>query len=71
MTRRCAVDLSRANWRKSSYSGNEGCVEIAFMDGAIAVRDAKRRTGSILVFTLTEWEAFTRGVRDGEFDSPP
>jgi hypothetical protein len=65
------VDLSRANWRKSSYSGAEGCVEVAFIDGGIAVRDAKRRTGSILVFTFAEWDAFTQGVRDGEFDPPP
>jgi hypothetical protein len=64
------VDLSRANWRKSSYSGSEGCVEIAFVDGDIVVRDSKRRAGSVLVFTRTEWEAFTHGVRDGEFDAP-
>ncbi|WP_110945569.1 DUF397 domain-containing protein [Streptomyces avicenniae] len=30
-------------WRKSSYSDGEGqnCVEIAMLDGAVAVRDSK------------------------------
>jgi hypothetical protein len=64
------VDLSQAIWRKSSYSGGTGCVEVAFVDGAIAIRDSKSRTGSILLFTVPEWKAFTAGVRDGEFDPP-
>jgi hypothetical protein len=58
-------------WRKASYSGNGGasCVECAELpDGGMAVRDTKDRTGPVLTFTPAEWEAFTAGVRDGEFD---
>ncbi|TYK46222.1 DUF397 domain-containing protein [Actinomadura decatromicini] len=35
--------LSQAQWRKSTYSGgNEGeCVEIANLNGRIAIRDSK------------------------------
>jgi hypothetical protein len=62
------VDLSRATWRKSSRSGTNGCVEVAVVDGRIAVRDSKDRRGPALVFTPLEWEAFVGGVRDGEFD---
>lgn len=64
------VDLSQARWRKSSYSGSGGCLEVAFVGDAIAVRDSKDRTGPVLLFTRREWEAFTAGVRDGEFDPP-
>jgi len=43
-------------------------VEVAFVDGKVAVRDSKDRRGPVLVFTPAEWEAFVGGVRDGEFD---
>ena len=64
------VDLSRAEWFKSSRSGaTKECVEVAFLDGGmVGVRDSKNPTGPALVFTPGEWEAFTAGVADGEFD---
>lgn len=63
-------DLPDASWRKSARSGHNGCVEVAFASGRIAVRDSKDRQGPVLVFTSREWEAFVGGVRDGEFDLP-
>jgi hypothetical protein len=64
------VDLSHAEWQKSSRSGPncDNCVEVAFVDGAIAVRDSKNPTGSTLIFTPDEWDAFVGGAKDGEFD---
>jgi hypothetical protein len=44
------------------------CVEVAFVDGAIAVRDSKNTAGPVLVFTRGEWDAFVEGAKDGEFD---
>jgi hypothetical protein len=65
------VDLSSAAWRKSTYSNANGCVEVAFVDTRVAVRDSKDRTGPVLVFGSHEWEAFLNGVRAGEFDQRP
>jgi Domain of unknown function (DUF397) len=62
------VDLSTAKWRKSSFSGTNGCVEIAFVEGQVAVRDSKQRYGPVLLFTAHEWTAFLAGARVGEFD---
>jgi uncharacterized protein DUF397 len=65
------MDLSRAEWRKSSWSGGNGgdCVEVARnLPGAVAVRDSKDPGGPKLVFTPDEWRAFTAGVTAGEFD---
>jgi hypothetical protein len=69
-TKGYSVDLSRAQWRKSTRSGPncDNCVEVAFVDGAIAVRDSKNASGPALVFTPAEWDAFVGGAKDGEFD---
>jgi hypothetical protein len=61
-------DLATEDWRKSSWSGDNGCVEIAFLEDGVAVRDSKNATGPVLLFTAAEWEAFMRGVRGGEFN---
>jgi hypothetical protein len=61
------VDLSRAQWRKSSYSGTNGCVEVALADDEIAVRDSKNPAGPVLLFTGHEWQAFVAGIEAGEF----
>jgi Domain of unknown function (DUF397) len=64
------VDLSTARWRKSSFSGGNGCVEVAVVGNRVAVRDTKDRRGPVLLFTADEWQAFLAGVQDGEFDLP-
>ena len=56
-------------YEKSSISGNNGsCVEAHEHNGQIHVRDSKNPDGGFLTFTRAEWEAFTGGVRLGEFD---
>ncbi len=67
------VDLAHAVWRKSSQSGpfTDNCVEVAFAQDVVAVRDSKDRSGPVLVFTRSEWEAFVGGTKSGEFDLQP
>ncbi|MCX0269443.1 DUF397 domain-containing protein [Nocardia zapadnayensis] len=64
------VDLSTARWFKSSRSaGGRECVEAAFLDGGmVGVRDSKNPAGPALVFTPTEWDAFTATLRTGDLD---
>ncbi len=64
------VDLSRAVWRKSTASGpnTDNCVEVAFVDEAILLRDSTQPDGPVLVFNQGEWDAFVEGARLGEFD---
>jgi hypothetical protein len=66
------MDLSRLNWRKASYSGGNGggCVEIASLLGAVAVRDSKDPDGPVLAFTAAEWKMLTRRVKSGRLDRP-
>jgi hypothetical protein len=70
------VDLSGAQWRKSSFSDNSntggnggGCVEVAFLAGGhVALRDSKDRSLAPHIYRPDEWAAFVAGVRAGEFD---
>ena len=61
---------SGASWRKSSFSGNNGCVETTESPEVVWVRDSKDLGGPVLAFTRHEWTAFLAGVRAGEFDGP-
>lgn len=65
------VDLSRAAWRKSTYSGGNGgqCVEVATnLPGLVAIRDSKDPEGAKLVVSAEEWRTFLSGLRDGKFE---
>jgi hypothetical protein len=60
------MDLDRATWRKSSYSGTNGgnCVEVARnLPGAVAVRDSKDPDRAALVFAPADWAAFTASLK--------
>lgn len=64
------MDLTHADWRKASYSSNNGgaCVEVARnLSGIVAVRDSKDPEGPALVFTPQGWRAFAAAVAAGEF----
>jgi hypothetical protein len=65
------MDVTRAQWRKSSRSSANGgqCVEVAGnLPGVVAVRDSTDPAGPRLVLTPHDWTAFTRRVRDGRLD---
>ncbi|WP_424536293.1 DUF397 domain-containing protein [Sphaerisporangium viridialbum] len=67
-----ATDLSKARWRKSSRSGNNGgeCVEVATnLPEVVALRDSKNPTGPVLLLTPSGWRAFLSGVKGSQFDA--
>jgi hypothetical protein len=60
------LDLTYAQWRKSSYSsGNGACVEIADLPDAVAVRDSKDPAGPKLIFKPADWHAFVSAMAGG------
>lgn len=60
-------DLTRAAWRKSSYSGGSGnCVEVVGRPGFVGVRDSKDPGGPALVLTLTAWRAFASRMKSSK-----
>lgn len=63
------VPSSAPAWRKSTFSGADGCVEFAQLsDGHIAVRNSKVPQDGMVVFTRAEIDAFLSGAACGEFD---
>ena len=59
------IDLSRAEWRKSSHSSQDGnCVEVARnLPGLVAVHNSKQPDGVNLVVSQQAWRVFLKGVR--------
>ncbi|POX43512.1 DUF397 domain-containing protein [Streptomyces sp. Ru73] len=60
------LDLTRAQWQPSGQA--VGDVQIAFVDGFIAMRDRRSPDGPAVVFSPGEWRGFMLRARDGEFD---
>jgi hypothetical protein len=54
------LDLTRAQWSKSSYSSANGaCVEVAQnLPGVVALRDSKDPDGPKLLISSAEWQIF-------------
>ena len=59
------VDLSCAEWHKSSHSSQSGnCVEVARnLPWLVAVRDSKEPDGAKLVVSRETWQEFIGAVR--------
>ncbi|MEV4866684.1 DUF397 domain-containing protein [Streptomyces ossamyceticus] len=59
-------DLTKARWRKSSFSGSTGgdCVEMADgFPGTVPVRDSKNTGGPVLLVGPDAWRTFVDGLR--------
>ncbi|MEO3924851.1 DUF397 domain-containing protein [Micromonosporaceae bacterium B7E4] len=60
------ADLTGAQWRKSTRSGDNGgdCVEVADnLADVVAVRDSKDQAGPALAFSPYVWSAFVAAVK--------
>jgi hypothetical protein len=64
------MDLSAATWHKSSYSsgGNDNCVEVAVLPGAVAIRDSKDPSGPAHVIHPDAFRHLTAGIKHGRRD---
>ena len=59
-------DFTKSSWSKNNP---KTCVAVAIKSEGVAVRDTKDSTKQTLFFTHAEWDAFTKGVKSGEFDA--
>jgi len=59
------INLSRAEWHKSSHSSQSGnCVEVARnVPGLVAVRDSREPDATKLVISRAAWRTFLKNIR--------
>jgi hypothetical protein len=60
------MDLTYAEWRKSSRSGSNGgaCVEVARnLPRIVAIRDSKNPDGPVLIVSRDTWAQFITRLR--------
>jgi hypothetical protein len=62
------VDLGDVRWTRSTRCDNSNCVEVAFIDDLVVVRNSAEPFGPMLLHTRAEWAAFTAAVKAGDFD---
>lgn len=62
-------DLARAPWVQNSRGGQREGVQVAYVNGQVAVRDGKDPQGPVLTFRPSDWQAFLNSVRGGLFNS--
>jgi hypothetical protein len=65
------MDLTSAEYRKSSYSSANGgnCVEVARnLPGLVAIRDSKNPDAGALALAPAAFAALTARIRAGHFD---
>lgn len=57
-------------WQKSSFSNNGSaeCVQLMGIEGGVAVGDSKSPDRPELRYTPSEFAAFIKGIKAGEFD---
>ena len=62
-------DLSRAEWRVSSYTGGNGdCVELAGLSAVTAVRDSKNPDGGTILFGRSTFARLLTEIKHGQHD---
>jgi hypothetical protein len=60
------MNVHEAVWFKSSHSnGTQACVEVAYLPGAVAMRDSKEAAGPVLSSTYEGWRAFVGSLAEG------
>ncbi|MFG2228067.1 DUF397 domain-containing protein [Streptomyces sp. NPDC048644] len=64
------VDLTNADWAKSELSnGGDNCLEVAFVDGVVALRDSVDvgdPNAQVLIISREDYSVFTKSVRAGQ-----
>lgn len=53
-------------WRRASKCESRACVEVAFGEGVVLLRNSTDPQGLALRFTTEEWQVFCAGVESGE-----
>ena len=48
--------------------GNGACVEVAYANGQVFLRDSQDRLGPIIPYSGSSWRSFLTDAKQGQFD---
>jgi predicted secreted Zn-dependent protease len=57
---------SSVQWHRSSQCTNGACVEIAWLDKIVAIRNSAAPS-TVIISTREDWARFVAGIKDGSF----
>jgi hypothetical protein len=57
------ADTERLQWRKSAQCESSACVEVAYREGGVVLRDGKDPNGPQLTFAVGDWAVFLEWTR--------
>ena len=57
------IRTSALLWRRSSACADSSCVEVAFANHVVLLRNSKYPESGTLVFSHEEWEVFTANLK--------
>jgi hypothetical protein len=55
-------------WRKSTFSAEHECVEVAAAGGSVFTRDSKNRSCSPVGISFSAWRILLERIKAGELD---
>jgi hypothetical protein len=61
-----AVADGPTNWRKSGQCESLNCIEVAFDEARVAIRNSASPNGPFIEVTAGAWKAFCAALRAGE-----
>ena len=65
----CKFTVKDGDFKVSGWCGNRPqCVQVAIKSQGVAVRDSKDPKKNTQFYTHSEWNAFVKGVKAGQFD---
>ena len=65
------MGASVQGWRKSTFSGENECVEIKFVENRVLVRHSRTPAVPALAFDNAGWQAFLDALRHDGFEPAP
>lgn len=66
---RADQSAKKMTYRTSSFCNYGECIAVGVSaSGSIAIKDTKASGHKALLFTSEEWQAFVKGIKNGDFD---
>ncbi len=60
--------ITESQWRISTRCNGGNCVQVAILNGMVAIRDSKNPAQGMQFYSREEWRRFVASVKAGSYD---